>query len=125
MKLKFDPSLEYQQQAIDAIVGVFAGQSIVQSHFEINAATDDGMQLSDLGVGNRITLTDEQLLANVQGDSGDQWYRKAICTAGTQFFDRDGDRYRQDIRLSAHHLRAIQELGFQEIHCRGAQCGHP
>lgn len=65
MKLKFDPSLEYQQAAISAVIGVLEGQSIVQSSFEISAAASSGMKLSDLGVGNNITLADEQLLANI------------------------------------------------------------
>ncbi len=65
MKLKFDPTLEYQQDAIRATLGAFEGQPIVQSHFEISATANDAMKLSDLGVGNNITLDDEQLLANV------------------------------------------------------------
>lgn len=65
MKLKFDPSLEYQQNAINAVVNTFEGQPIVQSHFEISASASDAMKLSDLGVGNNITLNEEQLLANV------------------------------------------------------------
>ena len=31
MKLKFDPTLQYQQDAINAVVGVFDGQPFVQS----------------------------------------------------------------------------------------------
>ena len=65
MKLKFDSSLEYQQDAIKATLGVFEGQPIAQSHFEISATASDAMKLSDLGVGNNITLNDAQLLANV------------------------------------------------------------
>ena len=65
MKLKFDPSLEYQQDAISAVINTFEGQPIVQSHFEISASAGDAMKLSDLGVGNNITLNEEQLLANV------------------------------------------------------------
>ncbi len=65
MKLKFDPSLEYQQDAINAVINTFEGQPIVQSHFEISATAGDAMKLSDLGVGNNITLNEEQLLTNV------------------------------------------------------------
>jgi len=66
MKLKFDPSLEYQQQAVNAIVGALEGQPIVQSNFEISTGSGDtGLQMSELGIGNRITLMDENILTNV------------------------------------------------------------
>lgn len=67
MKLKFDPSLEYQQDAIRAIVGVFEGQPIVESSFEISATGEGaGMKFTELGVGNSITLHDEDILKNLQ-----------------------------------------------------------
>ncbi len=66
MKLKFDPSLEYQQDAIQAVVNVFDGQPIQAAHFEISMASGQaGMALTELGVGNRIDLLDEAMLANV------------------------------------------------------------
>ena len=65
MKLKFDPSLEYQQDAIAAVVNAFEGQPIVQSSFEVSALSNSGMELLDLGASNHVTLDDEQLLANV------------------------------------------------------------
>jgi len=36
MKLKFDPTLEYQQDAVRAIVDVFHGQPIAQAGFEMS-----------------------------------------------------------------------------------------
>lgn len=65
MKLKFDATLEYQKDAIEAILNVFDGQEVTGSHFEISSAAKSGMQLSELGVGNEIILTDEGLLRNV------------------------------------------------------------
>ena len=47
------------------MVNTFEGQPIVQSHFEISAIASDAMKLSNLGVGNNITLDDEQLLGNI------------------------------------------------------------
>lgn len=52
MKLKFDPKLDYQQQAIHAVVNVFDGQPIVQSSFEINTTAGSNLALSELGIGN-------------------------------------------------------------------------
>jgi type III restriction enzyme len=67
LKLKFDPSLEFQKDAIGAVVRAFDGQPIAQSQFEIRAsAGSTGMAFSDLGVGNQLTLSDEAFLENVK-----------------------------------------------------------
>ena len=65
MKLKFDPSLEYQRDAINAIVGVFDGQPISQTGVALSLAADAGLFQSELGVGNNLSLSDDELLANV------------------------------------------------------------
>ncbi|GGF75708.1 type III restriction endonuclease subunit R [Terasakiella brassicae] len=67
MKLRFDPSLEYQWDAINAVVRAFEGQPIAQSQFEISATTGTaGMALSDLGAMNDITLNEDAFLENVR-----------------------------------------------------------
>ncbi|RMH45326.1 MAG: DEAD/DEAH box helicase, partial [Gammaproteobacteria bacterium] len=67
MKLKFDPSLEYQREAIDAILGVFDGQPIAQTDFELSlTSAAGGLFQSELGVGNNIVLPEDEILANVQ-----------------------------------------------------------
>lgn len=65
MKLKFNSTLEYQREAISAVVNLFEGQPIVQSSFEISASASEAVKLSDRGVGNNIILDDQQLLSNV------------------------------------------------------------
>jgi len=85
MKLKFDPTLEYQQQAIEAVVKVFDGQPIVQSNFEISGSMGGGMALSDLGVGNQITLNDEQILSNVQDIQTANDIEKTDALKGREF----------------------------------------
>ena len=68
MKLKFDPSLEFQRDAINAVVGVFNGQPIAQTDFELSYTSGGGGLLqSELGVGNNVTLPEDDMLANVQG----------------------------------------------------------
>ena len=66
MKIKFDAKLKYQQDAINAVVGVFAGQPLAQSGFEISGTSDGGLKLAHLGVRNNLLLDDETLRANVQ-----------------------------------------------------------
>ena len=65
MKLKFDPTLDYQQQAVNAVVGVFDGQQTARTNFEISNANGGGFALSELGVKNHININDTNLLANV------------------------------------------------------------
>ena len=66
MKIKFDSALEYQSDAINAVTEVFEGQPLAQSSFEISDSVAGGMLLNDLGIGNQISLSDEELLANTQ-----------------------------------------------------------
>ena len=67
MKLKFDPSLEYQGHAIDAVVDIFDGQPIAQSSFEISQTTGGlGLVQTELAVGNAVTLEAEKILENVR-----------------------------------------------------------
>ena len=67
LKLKFDPSLEYQQDAVRAATDVFSGQPCVQT----GAAAFQSIQIgglfqTELGLANRLHLTDDDLLANVR-----------------------------------------------------------
>ena len=68
MKLHFEPNLDYQLQAIEAVCGLFHGQETCRTEFTVTRETAAG-QLSlienDLGIGNRLTLLDEELLANL------------------------------------------------------------
>jgi type III restriction enzyme len=66
MKLKFDPSLEYQQDAIRAVVELFEGQPLSQTDFELTVQTSGrGVALRELAVGNEIQIADEQILENI------------------------------------------------------------
>ena len=68
MKLHFEPNLDYQLQAIEAVCDLFKGQETCRTEFTVTREAAGG-QLSllenDLGIGNRLTLLDDQLLANL------------------------------------------------------------
>ncbi|MFN9917354.1 MAG: DEAD/DEAH box helicase family protein, partial [Pirellulaceae bacterium] len=68
MKLHFEPNLDYQLQAIEAVCDLFHGQATCRTEFTVTRETSSG-QLSvlenDLGIGNRRTLLDDQLLDNL------------------------------------------------------------
>jgi type III restriction enzyme len=70
MKLHFEPNLDYQLQAIEAVCDLFRGQEICRTEFTVtrDVAHPQGRLAfaeSDLGVGNRLTLLDDELLKNL------------------------------------------------------------
>jgi type III restriction enzyme len=70
MKLHFEPNLDYQLQAIDAVCDLFHGQEICRTEFTVTHDASDlqtrlAFAENDLGIGNRLTLLDDELLANL------------------------------------------------------------
>jgi type III restriction enzyme len=70
MKLHFEPNLDYQLQAVDAVCDLFRGQEICRTEFTVTRDPADpqlrmGFAESDLGLGNRLTLLDDELLKNL------------------------------------------------------------
>jgi len=71
MKLHFDPNLDYQLQAIEAVCDLFRGQEVCRTEFTVTRDRADsqirmGFAENDLGVGNRLTLLDDEILANLE-----------------------------------------------------------
>jgi len=65
MKLQFDPNQEYQLDAINAIINIFEGQPLKAGDLEFDF-DDTAVNFSQEGVGNRVVLTEEQILENLQ-----------------------------------------------------------
>lgn len=83
MKLHFEPNLDYQMQAIEAVCDLFRGQAVCRTEFTVTMKAPMpvgggdlfpgtqpeqmtlGLAESDLGVGNRLTLLDDELLKNL------------------------------------------------------------
>ncbi len=70
MQLHFEPDLDYQLEAIAAVCDLFRGQETCRTEFtvtrdtlstQINLAVAD----SDLGIGNRLTLLDDEIQKNL------------------------------------------------------------
>ena len=71
MKLHFEPDLDFQRQAIDAVCDLFRGQEVCRTEFTVTrdaggaqwplAFADD-----DLGIGNRLSLPDADIFDNLQ-----------------------------------------------------------
>ncbi|WP_079415979.1 type III restriction-modification system endonuclease [Thiomonas intermedia] len=71
MKLHFEPNLDYQLQAIESVCDLFRGQEICRTEFTVTMKLPDqqltlGVADTDLGLGNRLTLVDDQLLDNLR-----------------------------------------------------------
>lgn len=73
MKIKFDPNLDFQKQAIESVVGVFEGQEICQTNFTVAPLKSwkeetlfSGQEQNALGIGNRLKLLDEDIHKNIR-----------------------------------------------------------
>ncbi len=70
MKIKFESTLEYQQQAIQAACDLFRGQEVCRTEFTVTRNESDGTSLpgmqNDLGIGNRLQVLPDELLANLR-----------------------------------------------------------
>ena len=71
MKLHFEDDLDYQKAAIDSVVSLFKGQEISRSEFTVIFQPESGLNLSlgmeesQLGIGNRLLLIDEDIEENL------------------------------------------------------------
>lgn len=72
MKLHFEPDLDYQQQAIEAVCDLFRGQEINRTEFTVTRAAagggqgELGLEENALGIGNRLTLLDDEIVSNLR-----------------------------------------------------------
>lgn len=72
MKLHFEDNLDYQQAAIESVVDLFKGQEINQTEFTVTFRSGDerqaafGITESELGIGNKLELLDDDLLENMR-----------------------------------------------------------
>ena len=87
MNLQFEHNLDYQRAAIDAVCGLFTGQELCRTEFTVSHNAPGygqslgqnldfagqvvqqqmglGLAESELGIGNRLSLLDEDLLKNL------------------------------------------------------------
>jgi len=70
MKLHFEPDLDYQHTAIEAVCNLFRGQEVCRTEFTVTRDARSEQQTlafaqNDLGIGNRLHLLDDELLANL------------------------------------------------------------
>lgn len=70
MKFHFEPDLDYQHTAIEAVCDLFRGQEICRTEFTVTRDAISEQQTlafaqNDLGIGNRLHLLDDEVLGNL------------------------------------------------------------
>ena len=68
MKLHFEPDLDFQLQAIEAVCDLFRGQEICRTEFTVTTDPNQARLAfyeNDLGIGNRLALLPEEILQNL------------------------------------------------------------
>lgn len=65
MKIRFDEQT-YQLDAVRSITDIFEGQPKRVSNFEVNMGTIVGQQVTATGIGNKLELTEGDVLENVK-----------------------------------------------------------
>lgn len=72
MKLHFEDNLDYQLAAIQSVVDLFHGQEISRTEFTVTSPVNKagliqpGLYETELGIGNRLQLLDDELLENLK-----------------------------------------------------------
>jgi type III restriction enzyme len=86
MKLHFEPDLDYQKLAVESVADLFRGQEINRTEFTVTRRPmvdragqpsldlggflgvqgELGLVESELGIGNRLTLLDDEIIANLK-----------------------------------------------------------
>ena len=65
MRLKFDPNLQFQIDAVNAMTEVFYGQPLSEGDLEIGFKRLDWIFQTELGIGNHLILDEPALLKNI------------------------------------------------------------
>jgi type III restriction enzyme len=70
LKLHFEPNLDYQHTAIESVCDLFRGQETCRTEFTVmrDVMADQTLlsfHQSDLGIGNRLQLLDDEIVANM------------------------------------------------------------
>jgi type III restriction enzyme len=70
MKLHFEPNLDYQHTAIESVCDLFRGQETCRTEFTVTRDALSEQTLlafhqNDLGIGNRLQLLEDEIVANM------------------------------------------------------------
>ena len=124
MKFHFEPNLDYQLQAIEAVCDLFGGQEICRTEFTVTKSAVGGAFMlgmeSDLGIGNRLTLLDDELLKNLNDIQLSNGLAPSATLVSGDFTVEMETGTGKDLRLLAHDLRAEQTIRLHQVCNRSA-----
>ena len=70
MKLRFEPNLQFQLDAIEAVCDLFKGQESCRSVFTVSIPTEEQtdylLESEAMGIGNKLALLEDEILANLK-----------------------------------------------------------
>ena len=146
LTLQFDANQQFQLDAVAAAIDLFEGQpDAPEEYVPLRAATSGGLwssqDLSELGVGNVLRLTDDGAGYLQMSRSGTA-YRDQRPSQPTRFRGRssirrwirhavpldsvgDGEPRREDLRVPPDDLQALGQFRFQEVHHRVLAASDP
>ena len=118
MKLHFEDNLDYQLAAIESVANLFQGQEICRTEFTVSKTYTHGMVESDLGIGNRLQLLDDELQENLK----DIQLKNGLSPSGSlnsgDFTVEMETGTGKNLCLPANHLRAEQTLRVHQVSYR-------
>lgn len=88
LKLHFEPNLDYQHDAIEAVCDLFRGQEICKTEFTVTYSSEQyslALSQNQLGIGNRLTLLDDDLLKNLNDIQIRNGLKPSECLASGDF----------------------------------------
>lgn len=85
MKIKFVSDQQYQIDAVNSIVNIFEGQKVRKSDFTITFSDELSLIQTELGIGNKLDLLDDELLTNVQKIQMENGLPKSSSIQGRNF----------------------------------------
>jgi type III restriction enzyme len=96
VEIRFDANQQYQRDAIDAVVELFAGQEAIDQGLGTPTLAEDGTLFEELVFGNSLGLTAETVIQNLRRVQN----RPVLLEDGSEvpvpheLQRRDGDRHR-------------------------------
>ncbi|MCF8002470.1 MAG: DEAD/DEAH box helicase family protein [Halanaerobiales bacterium] len=66
MKFKFNPNIDYQNQAIDSVIQLFDGNRTEESNIAYDRYLEEGKLINVRAVPNKLNLSDDELLDNLK-----------------------------------------------------------
>ena len=111
MKLHFDPNQQFQHDAINSIVGIFEGQPLNQGDFSFSIISESYL-FQEGGIGNRLEITEEQILNNVR----EIQKKDALAVAETKSAGQElKTSEKRKIKCGHAHFNEFEDVEYRQV----------